>query len=419
MKHLVACALLFTGTVIGADTHWVGTWATASQPAPSDNTEVFRNETLRLIVHVSVGGNRVRVRLSNVYGDVPLAIGAAHIGQRGKGADISPGTDRPLRFSGKASITIPPRSEAFSDAVVLEVPPLSDLAVSLYLPETTHATTSHLLALQTNYVSQKGNATATVQFPVERTLPSWPILTGVDVAASTRGAAIVAFGSSLTDGDGSTEDANQRWPDLLAQRLQKAGGALAELGVLNEGIIGNRLLSDSPRGGGSPFGALLGEAGLRRFERDVLAQSGVEYVVLALGVNDILFPAFPFVPTSEVHTAEDIIAGYRALIARAHAKKVRIIGSTIPPFEGATFGSGSEALDLYTPERDRSRVAVNEWIRNSGAFDGVIDFDAAVRDPSHPSRLRPELAAKDRLHVNDQGSEAQVEAISLDIFTRD
>ena len=229
----------------------------------------------------------------------------------------------------------------------------------------------------------------------------------------------MAFGSSLTDGDGSTEDANQRWPDLLAQRLQKAGGALAELGVLNEGIIGNRLLSDSPRGGGSPFGALLGEAGLRRFERDVLAQSGVEYVVLALGVNDILFPAFPFVPTSEVHTAEDIIAGYRALIARAHAKKVRIIGSTIPPFEGATFGSGSEALDLYTPERDRSRVAVNEWIRNSGAFDGVIDFDAAVRDPSHPSRLRPELAAKDRLHVNDQGSEAQVEAISLDIFTRD
>ena len=419
MKYLIACALLLTHAAMGADPHWVGTWATATQPALASRMEVFRNQTLRLIVHVSAGGKRVRVRLSNVYGEAPLVVGAAHIGQRGKGADISPGTDRPLQFSGKASITIPPRSEVFSDAVALDVPPLSDLAVSVYLPETTHATTSHLLALQTNYVSPEGNATAAVQFPVERTLTSWPILTGVDVAESTHGAAVVAFGSSLTDGDGSTDDANQRWPDWFARRLQKEGGALAELGVLNEGIIGNRLLSDSPQGKDSPFGTLLGEAGLKRFDRDVLAQSGVKYVVVALGVNDILFPALSFVPASETRTAEDLIAGYRALIARAHAKKVRIIGATIPPFEGGRYGAVSDTLEPYTPERDRTRVAVNEWIRKSGAFDGVIDVDAAVRDPSHPSRLRPDLAAKDRLHVNDQGNAAQAEAISLELFSRD
>jgi lysophospholipase L1-like esterase len=420
MKHLVPLTLLLAaGVAFGADPNWVGTWATAAQPAPPGETEVFRNQTLRLIVHVSAGGKRTRVRLSNLYGNEPLGVGSARIARRAEGADTSPGTDRPLRFAGKSSVTIPPHSEVWSDPVALEVAPISDLAVSLYLPDTTHATTSHLLALQTNYVSAEGDATAAAQFPVARTLTTWPILTGVDVTAPTRGAAIVAFGSSLTDGEGSTDDTNHRWPDLLAQRLRKAGGAFAELGVLNEGIIGNRLLSDSPQGTDSPFGALLGEAGLKRFDRDVLAQSGVRYVVLTLGVNDILFPAFPFVPVGETRTAEDVIGGYRALIARAHAKKVRVIGSTIPPFEGATFGRGSNMLYLYTPERDRTRMTVNEWIRTSGAFDGVIDFDASVRDPSRPSRLEPKFAANDHLHVNDQGNAAQAEAIPLELFSRE
>jgi lysophospholipase L1-like esterase len=301
-----------------------------------------------------------------------------------------------------------------SDSVELDVTPLSDLAISLYLPGTARAMTSHLLALQTSFVAS-GDVMAAAKLPQTGTLSTWPLLIGVDVTAAPPAASVVAFGSSLTDGDGSTEDANHRWPDVLARRLQQAGGGPAQLGVLNQGIIGNRLLSASP-GAKSPFGALLGESGLARFDRDVLAQPGVKYVLLCLGVNDILFPSFPFTPASEVRSADDIIAGYRQLIARAHARRVRIIGTTIPPFEGARFDNAGLKLDLYTPERDRAREAVNEWIRGSGAFDGVIDFDHAVRDPERPARIRPDFAAKDRLHVNDAGNEAQAGSIPLTLF---
>ena len=248
--------------------------------------------------------------------------------------------------------------------------------------------------------------------PVHAELSAWPFLAGVDVAVPG-GASIVAFGSSHTDGDGSTANANHRWPDLLAVRLWKAG---RPLGVLNEGIIGNRLLNDSPRSPASPFGALLGDAGLRRFERDVLAQPGVEYVVMGLGVNDILFPAFPFTPRTETVTTRDLIAGYRALISRAHAKGVRVIGTTIPPFEGATFEGFDMKLDLYTPERERTRVALNDWIRRGGAFDAVVDFDAVLRDPARPTRLSPAYAVEDGLHVNDAGNAAQADAIPLELF---
>ena len=412
-------AVLASTNALGAGDHWIGTWATAAQAAPPAGADNFRNQTVRLIVHVSAGGKKVRVRVSNTFGEQPLVIGRAHVARRTMGADIDPGSDRPLRFRGNASVTIPARSEAVSDPVDLDVPPMSDLAISLYFPESAQATTSHLLALQTNYVSTgTGDNTAAVRFPVEKTISSWPFLTGVDVVASARGAAIVAFGSSLTDGDGSTEDANRRWPDVLAERLQKASGSAAELGVLNEGIIGNRLLYDSPPGPANPFGPILGESGLKRFQRDVLSQSGIKYVVLCLGVNDIMFPAFPFTPPTEAITANDIIDGYRQLITRAHAKGIRIFGTTIPPFEGAKFEAAGMNIDLYTPERDRTRMAVNEWIRHSGAFDGVVDFDQAVRDPDRPARLLPAFAAEDHLHVNDAGNAAQAGAISLGLFQR-
>ncbi len=412
-------AVLASTNALGAGDHWIGTWATAAQAAPPAGADNFRNQTVRLIVHVSAGGKKVRVRVSNTFGEQPLVIGRAHVARRTMGADIDPGSDRPLKFRGNASVTIPARSEAVSDPVDLDVPPMSDLAISLYFPESAQATTSHLLALQTNYVSTgTGDNTAAVRFPVEKTISSWPFLTGVDVVASARGAAIVAFGSSLTDGDGSTEDANRRWPDVLAERLQKASGSAAELGVLNEGIIGNRLLYDSPPGPANPFGPILGESGLKRFQRDVLSQSGIKYVVLCLGVNDIMFPAFPFTPPTEAITANDIIDGYRQLITRAHAKGIRIFGTTIPPFEGAKFEAAGMNIDLYTPERDRTRMAVNEWIRHSGAFDGVVDFDQAVRDPDRPARLLPAFAAEDHLHVNDAGNAAQAGAISLGLFQR-
>ncbi len=404
---------------------WVGTWATAPQPSLPGNPQTFRNQSLRLIVHASAGGTKVRIKISNTFGDQPLLIGSAHIARRTAGAEIDPASDRRLMFRGHASATVPKRSMVVSDPVELDVPALSDLAISLFLPETTVATTSHILALQTNYVSpETGDSTPERKFPVAKPIASWPFLTGVDVAASARSATIVALGSSLTDGDGSTKDANRRWPDVLAERLLKSMGA-TERGIINEGIIGNRLLSDSqsPRqtGGPNPLGPVfeqlgpaLGSAGVARFERDVLAQSGVKYVILALGVNDILFPG-SFIPATESVTAEGVILGNRKLIARAHKNGIRAIGATIPPFENAIFRS--PYFDgFYTPEKEKVRQEVNAWIRNGGEFDGVIDFDEAVRDPSHPTQLLPTYDSGDHLHVNDAGNIAQGNAIALALF---
>jgi lysophospholipase L1-like esterase len=394
---------------------WIGTWATAPQPSPPGKPDSFRNQTLRLIVHTSVGGTKVRIKISNTYGDQPLIIGSAHIARRTVGADIDLSSDRRLMFGGHLSATVLARSIAVSDPVDLNVPALSDLAISLFLPETTAVTTEHLLALQTSYVSpETGDSTAEAKFPVANAIDTWPFLTGVDVAASVQGAAIVAFGSSTTDGDGSTTDANRRWPDVLAERLQKDATRHPELGVLNEGIIGNRLLNDSPPGAGNPYGAALGQAGLTRFQRDVLDQSGVKYVFVCLGINDIVFPAFPFTPSTETVNAQDIISGYRQLIARAHEKGIRIIGTTIPPFENSTFASLN--ITFYTADREMQRKTVNEWIRNSREFDGVADFDAAVRDPSRPTRLLPSYDKGDHLHVNDAGNVAQGNSILLALF---
>jgi lysophospholipase L1-like esterase len=395
--------------------HWIGTWATAAQAARPANAQTFRNQTLRLIVHVSAGGAKLRIRLSNVFGDRPLAIGAVHVARRTNASEIDPASDRPVSFDRRRSVTVSPGSAVISDSIDLRVTPLSDLAVSLFFADEAVATTSHSLALQTSYVSAPGDFTGETKFPVAKTIASWPFLTGVDVAASSRAAAIVAFGSSTTDGDGSTKDANRRWPDVLAERLQK-GGRSVELGVLNEGIIGNRLLTDSPAQASSPFGPILGEAGLKRFERDVLSQPSVKYVFIALGVNDILFPGFPFTPASEQVTVDAIVSGYRQLIARAHKKGIRVIGTTIPPFEGGTFTGAGLNVSFYTADREDARRAVNEWIRRSREFDAVVDFDEAVRDPARPIRLLPAYAAPDHLHVNDAGNVAQASAIPRALF---
>jgi lysophospholipase L1-like esterase len=403
---------------------WIGTWATAPQRGIPTHLQTFRNQTLRLIVHTSAGGGRIRIKISNTFGDAPLQIGAAHIAQRAAGADIEPNSDRNLEFGGRRPITIAPGSLVVSDPVDLQVPALSDLAISLFLPETAVATTSHSLALQTNYVSPEGvNAVAETKFRAAKKISSWPFLTGVDVAASPEGAAIVAFGSSLTDGDGSTKNANRRWPDVLAERLQKAG--YKEIGVLNEGIIGNRLLSDSdsPRQAGGPpplgpvfdeLGPALGTSGISRFDRDVLDQAGVKYAILGLGVNDILFPG-SFIPDRERMDAQRLIAGNRELITRAHKRGVRVIGSTIPPFEHALFRS--PFFDgFYSPEREKVRQDVNAWVKSGGEYDGVIDFDLAVRDPNRPTQISPSYDSGDHLHVNDTGNVAQGTAIPLTFF---
>ena len=401
---------------------WIGTWGAAPQRGISGRVQTFGNQTLRLIVHTSAGGKRVRIKLSNIFGDQPLLIGSAHIARRATGADIDPSSDRRLTFHGRPSIRIAARSEVKSDPVDLDVAALSDLTVSLFFPSPTAATTTHILALQTNYVSpETGDSTAATNFTVARTIVAWPFLTGVDVATSSRGSTVVAFGSSTTDGDGSTRDTNRRWPDVLAERLQKAGDA--DMGVLNEGIIGNRLLSDSqsPRQTGGPLaatfeqlGPALGTAGVARFERDVLRQAGVKYVVLVLGINDLLFPG-SFISDRESVSAQAVIAGNRQLIARAHKKHIRALGTTVPPFENALFRS--PFFDgFYTPEKEKTRQEVNDWVRRSGEFDGVIDLDEVVRDPSHPTQLLPAYDSGDHLHVNDAGNIAQGNSIPLALF---
>lgn len=407
--------------------YWVGTWAAAPQSDPSDEPDTFNNQTLRLIVHSSVGGAQARIRISNVFGRDSLPIGAAHIARSTNAASVDPTSDRQLTFQQRASISIPPGATVTSDPVNLEVPALSDLAISLYFPQPAKATTLHLLALQTSYIaSTKGNSTAAANFSTEKTITSWPFLTGVDVAASPTAASIVAIGSSLTDGDGSTSNTNHRWPDCLAERLQKTGADKAQLGVLNAGIIGNRLLSDSssPRqvDGPPPLGAVfaqlgpaLGQSGLNRFQRDVLDQPGVKFVIVAVGVNDILFPG-SFIPATESVTPENLISGYRQLIAEAHQHGIKIIGSTIPPFEHALFRD--PFFDgFYTSDKEQVRQRVNSWIRTGKEFDGVIDFDAVVRDPDHPTQLLPSFDSGDHLHVKDAGNAAQANAISLALFS--
>jgi len=407
---------------LGADAdrdakQWIGTWATAAQPFLPKSLQTYRNQSLRLIVHISAGGRKVRIKVSNTYGDRPFLIGSAHIAHRTRGAEIDPSSDRMLKFHGKSSTTVTVGSMVVSDPIELDVPALSDLAISLFLPQRTEAKTSHSLAKQTNYVSpETGDSTAAVKFPVAKAIHSWPFLTGVDVEASRGAAAIVAFGSSLTDGDGTTADTNGRWPDVLAERLQKVAGGKAEISVLNEGIIGNRLLHDSPKGAHNPFGAGLGQAGLARFERDVLAQAGVRYVIVGLGINDILFPAFPFTPPSETVNAEDIIYGYRELIARGHRKAIFVIGTTNPPFENSAF-EGLVAT-FYTSEREAVRQKVNDWVRSSGEFDGVVDLDAVLRDPSHPTQLLPAYDSGDHLHPNNAGCIAEGNAFPLALFAR-
>jgi len=417
--------------------HWVGTWGTAPAGPPlSGQVQTFSNQTLRLIVHTSIGGNQLRIRVSNELGTTPLRIGEAHVALRQSGSTTVAGSDRPLTFSGNRSITIPAGAPVLSDPVDLDVPALSDLAVSLHLPESAvQATTIHGSAFQTNYVSTTGNFTGVAAFPTARTITSWPFLTEVDV--NVAGAeAIVALGNSITDGANTTIDTNHRWPDLLALRLQTtrepfgsseadrqagkqpashaaspAAGPVAgliawnsRLGVVNRGIGGNRLLRDP---GEQP---LFGRAALARFDRDVLATAGVRYMVVLIGINDIGHPGTGTIPASEEPTVDELIAGYRQLIARAHEKGIAVYGGTLTPFEGTIFPG------YYSPEKERIREAVNNWIRSNDEFDGVIDFDRAVRDPSHPTRMLPAYDSGDHLHPNDLGMQAMANAIPLQLF---
>jgi lysophospholipase L1-like esterase len=383
---------------------WIGTWATAPAGV-ADTPQQFDNQTVRLIVRTSAGGERLRVRISNTFGAEPLMIGAAHIARRAANATIRPDTDRALTFGGRSSFAVPVGALVLSDPVSLAVPAGSDLAVSIYLPRRTVEMTTHFSAFQTNYVSSAGDFAAAETFQPSATITTWPFLTGVDVVVASQPAAIVAFGDSITDGASSTRDANRRWPDLLAARLRERPD-LHHLGVLNQGIIGNRILHPTE----TQFGNLFGPAGLARFDRDVLAQAGVQYVIVLLGINDIGHPGAN-APASDEVSPDDMIAGYRQFIERAHEKGVAVFGATLLPFEDTTIAR------FYSVEKEAKRQAVNRWIRTGGAFDAVIDFDQVIRDPARPTRMLLKYDSGDHLHPNDAGMAAMANAIPLDLFT--
>lgn len=382
---------------------WVGTWS-ASMQGPinfggrATPTEGFDNQTVRMIVRTSIGGSRVRVRLSNAFGAAPLVLGATHIAIRSSGSAISPESDRALTFSGRSSITIPPGAVMVSDPVDLEVPELGYLSISIYVPNKTGVPTWHGTGLHTTFISGPGDFTAKPDLPQATTQASWFWLAGVDVTAPQGTGAIVAFGDSITDGARSTVDADQSWPSQLAWRLLREGSDREpRLSVLNAGISGNRIWHDQ-----------IGNNALERLDRDVLVQTGVEEMIVLEGVNDLGFSNTPAAADQAV-SADDIIAGLRQIIERAHTRGIKVIGGTLTPFEGANYAS---------PEAEIKREAVNSWIRNGGVFDAVIDFEAAVRDPQHPTKSLPAYDSGDHLHPNDAGYKAMADAIDLSLFSQ-
>ncbi len=363
---------------------WIETWTASPQPiwdpeffAPINIPRALRNQTVRQIAAVSIGGNRVRVVLSNEYGSRPLVIGAAHVALAGSGAATVAGSDHALSFDGHPSVTIPPGAPVISDPVDLTVAPLSKVAVSLFLPEQTPLTTFHWEGVQTAYISPEGNFAGDADIKADSTIQSRLFLSGIMVDAPPNARALVTFGDSITDGATSTPDANHRWPDQLAGRLAKEGGA--------------------------PIAVL------------VLSHPHADTVILMMGINDIGWPNTILAPHEVAPSADDIIDGYKQLIARAHLHGMRIIGATLTPFEDTFKGKPLEGY--YNTDKEQKRQAVNRWIRSSGAFDGVIDFDAVTRDPNRPAHILAAFDSGDHLHPQDDGYKAMADSIDLKMLT--
>ena len=376
--------------------HWVGTWA--ASPAPSEAGIGFNNHTLRMNPRVSIGGDTLRVRVSNAYGSGKLEIGAAYVGIRDKGPGVVPGSERALTFCGSGSTTVAAGALVISDSVKLDVKPLADLAVTLYLPREipTGFQITGRYARQTNYISPPGNFAAAVNMPVLKITDEWFFLSGVDVLASQETGCVVALGDSLTDANISTHDTYSRWPDQLARRLvaRKGGRPLA---VLNQGLGGNRILHD-----------LRGDSGLKRFDRDVLAQPGVTHAIVMLGTNDL---RNRWAKPGEEVTAEQLIAGLNQMALRAQARGIALFGATLTPFGNETYMAGA-----WNPVREGYRVAFNNWIRESRELAGVVDFDKALRDPERPTQMLTVYDCGDGLHPSDLGYCKLGDAIDLALF---
>jgi lysophospholipase L1-like esterase len=407
-RFLFLALSLASVAALAAPGGWITTWSRSSSvpyPDPAqltNNRLVFSNQTLREIVHVSVGGDMVRVRLSNVHGTSAVQIGSAHIAQRTTASGIDPTSDHLLTVSGRSEFLIPPNTILLSDPVPLDVAPQSDLAVSLFFPNPTNGAGIHYLGLQTNYLGA-GDQTAAATLQTPTSVSWWAFLTAVDVSSSDPASAtIVTFGDSITDGAHSPSDTNQRWPDLLGARLLTAG--IGNLGIANSGISGNRMLHDAK------LIITAGTSGLERFGRDVLEQPGVKYVIILLGINDIGQPGTASADVADEVTSDDLLAGLQQMAQRGRQMGIKVYGCTLTPFTPTTL------VNFFSPEKEVKRKAVNEWIRTSAAFDAVIDFDMIVRDPDHPDQMLPAYDSGDHLHPGNAGYHAMADGIDLNLF---
>ena len=404
------CLLFLSSCAWGQRPTWIATWATSPEAADADPDEALlnlNNQTVRERIRVTLGGAQIRIRLSNECSGSPVFIGKVSVGVARNTTGVMPGSFRNVTFGGKSPILVPSGALALSDPVDLVVPNGSELAISLYFPQRVTSVTWHSPALKDAVISPHGDHTEDVTIEGGRTSDSSIFLSQVLVPEESRRRVIVAFGDSLVDGDKSTPEIDQAWPIDLFRRLQETTKG-SKFAVVNEGVAGNRLLRNGPV-------ASLGLSGLARFERDALDVPGVTDVVLLEGTNDIGFPGakkggFLLEAATDAPTVDEITGGYQQLIAQAHARGIRIIGCTIMPTEGTS------VTGYHTEPKERARQGVNYWIRNSKLFDGVIDFDAAMRDPDHPSRLVPGFASDDHLHPNDDGYQRMAKAIDLSIL---
>lgn len=372
--------------------HWVGSWASAQQITEPSNLPPppgLTSSTLRQMVHVSMGGTELRVRLSNQHGDGPVTVNEAHIAVASGPGAIDTATDRALAFGGRPGVTIAAGQTVVSDPVDFALPALSNVAVTVAFGATATRVTGHPGSRTTSFL-QPGNAVTAADLSAAVKTDHWYILSGIDVLASGASRAVVVLGDSITDGRGSTTNGNDRWPDALARRLQ-ATPTTSSIAVLNMGIGGNAVLA-----GG------LGPTALARFEGDVLGQNGVRYLVILEGVNDIG-------ASTSTAVASALIAAYEKLITAAHARRILVYGAPILPFGGSQYDS---------PDHEAARMTVNSWIRTSGRFDAVIDLDAAVRDPSAPARLLPAYDCGDHLHLNPAGYRRMADVVDLSLFAR-
>lgn len=390
-----------------ASGHWVCAWSTAvhspvvfpGMPPPL----TLDNQTIREIVRPTIEGERLRVRFSNELGTAPLALGSAHIALVRDNGSIVPGSDRPLTFDGKTAVQVPAGAPMLSDPVDMKVSAFANIAISIYVPKEITPSSFHLLGQRPTYISGPGDFTGVEDIPNAKTTHSWYLLSDLEFWVPNQTTAIVTLGDSITDGFGAARGEYQDWPDQLADRLAQAKGS-PTLAVDNEGIGGNRILYDGA-----------GVSALARFDRDVLARPGVTEMILLEGINDIGWPNMKPRPMNngsmrknpfagQVVTANDLILGMKQIIERAHAHGIRVFGATMTPYEGA---------DYFTAEGEKVREAVNDWIRTGGAFDGVFDFDAAVRDPNHPQKFRDDYQSGDHLHPNASGYSAMAAAIDI------